>query len=232
MEVNNALNVVRSEVDTLKAHHVTLSWFRLAEIVLGMALIGGMYVHTVRSDAEKMGRFQQMFEEYRADSKKAADELKASYEQRLDDERNRKKVETVIVDRTQKNDQKKDEVLANQDAIKAQSNFYDAYKRSVAIVPDGFTMPLDTLNQTIVAKMDATTYKANFEDSQKNYESAKASLASAESDLTKQKGLTAQCDASLKELQKVKTPSKFKRVVGDVFKIGLGILIGKGLGAL
>jgi hypothetical protein len=231
-DVSNYLNVVRSEADSLKAHHVTLSWFRLAEIALCLAIIGGMYVHSVRKDAENLGRFQAMFEEYRADSKKAAEDMKASFEQRLKEAETRSKTEVVVANRTKDNDKHKDEVLNNQDKVQAQTDFYGAYKRSVVIVPEGFTMDLDTLKQTIVAKLDAGTLKANFEDTQKNYESAKASLASAEKDLDTQKGLTAQCDASLAQLKKVKTPSKFRKALGDALKFGLGVLVGKGLGAL
>lgn len=226
------MNVVRSEADVLKSHHINLSWFRLAEVVLFLAVVVGMYVHTVRVDSENLGKFQAMHEEYVKSRDAHETEMKENYEARLKEAGERLKRDVAISSRTQANDKKKDDVLANQDSVKAQDDFYGAYGRSVTFGSGLFNMDLDTLKQTVVAKLDATTFKTNFEDSQKNVESLQKDNATLTSDLANKASDLNKCDASLTQLQKVKTPSKFKKVMGRVIDIGIGFIVGKALGSL
>lgn len=221
---NGLLDTAKVDVhklqDQLQSHHINLSWFRLAEIALFLGLVFGVYMHSAKVEAANMAKFEVMQSQYKADSDKLREDLKASYESRIQEANKQAALATQMTARNAKADKgiqdaKKPDATLTEVATAA----HEQLGVTPAIEPDnklGFDK--GEVQDFIATDIDRDRLSQNLTDTTAQFESSKKNEVSLTTDLAATKKVGEECKTSLDQLKTVKTPNKFKAAL---IKVGL-----------
>lgn len=222
---------VKSDLQVLQQHHLTLNFLHIAVIVIALFMVGGMYVHEVKREAQQDAKVTQMLEQYKTDTAKLQVELKASFDQRLQDQQDEARRQQDIARRDlaaakQQKDVKNPDNTVPQ--VAADLNTFLGIK--AVIEPDNnLGIGKQDAQSIIGIAIDGKRDAADLIDKTDQYDKAQASVTSLTSDLAKVQGQAKECEGTVAELKKVKKPSKFKTVLGKVGYAVAGFVIGKAL---
>ena len=222
--IKNAVVKADADIHTLQqqlqSHHVNLSWFRLAEIALFLGLVFGVYIYSTKVDAENMGKFQAISAQYKADTDKLREDLKASYETRIQEANKQAALATAMASRNVKADKAIEDVKKPDATL---TEVATASKDQLGVTPTvepdnklGFEK--SEVQDFIATDIDRDRLSQNLADTTAQYASSQKNVASLTTDLAASQKVGDECKASLDQLKKVKTPNKFKAAL---VKVGL-----------
>lgn len=238
---------VHKLTDQLQSHQLKMNGLRLVELLLFVGLVLTFYIHGVKQQAAAMAKFDTLYNQYQTDAKKTQEDLKVSYEARLDeakkqtDEANKQVVIVAgIASRNAKAAKDTQEVTKpDRTLLQVAEDAHEHLGYLPVVELDSLLgFPKDAVQGFEVTKIAHDTLSDNlksetdlYTSAQSQFESSKKNELSLNADLLRQKGLTAECNTSLDALKKVKKPSKFKAAIEKAGLVTIGIAIGKALAA-
>lgn len=225
---------VKSDIQALQQHHLTLSFLHIAVVVIALFMVGGMYVHEVKREAQQDAKVTQMLEQYKADTAKLQTELKVSFDQRLQDQKAEAQRQQDI-DRRDLAAARQQKEIKNPDKTLPQVVIdLDTFLGVKGIVEPDNTVGIgkQDVQNMIGAVEEGKRDSADLADKTDQYQKSQASVASLTADLTKVQGQVKECEGTVAELKKVKKPSKFKAMLGKIGYGAVGFMLGKALAGI
>jgi hypothetical protein len=221
---------VKDAIAAGNKRHVSLNATTIVTIVLFVTLFGFLYVDKVKREAAQMAQYQTLMQDYKTLEAARLSDQKSHYEERLLDKQVIIDAQARQLERNRKADEKKTDVLNPANSTeKVQSDSLAILGIKPNLEVNGRLSFQQPEVQTIIGfKVDRDRFEGNFKDKVVEVDSLTSSNKSLETDLAACNTSVATLTENNKKLEKIKNPSKARRVIENIASFVAGVFV-KGL---